>query len=97
VASDKTITIKHRHDLLETMDGILHITMSGCQWRMLPMEFAPWQTVYYYFRQWKFNVVLEEIHDFIVHKVRLKKGKNPTPTVQQLPMTVNLPNLCVAD
>ncbi len=27
------------------------ITKTGCQWRMLPKDFAPWQTVYYYFRR----------------------------------------------
>lgn len=72
---------RRRYKLREIMNGILYITKSGCQWRMLPNEYAPWQTVYYYFRQWKFNGVLEEIHDFLVHKVRLKKGKNPTPSV----------------
>jgi putative transposase len=72
---------KRRHGLREIMNGILYITKSGCQWRMLPKGFAPWQTVYYYFRQWKFNGVLEEIHDFLVHKVRLKKGKNPNPSI----------------
>lgn len=36
-------------------------------------ESAPWQTVYYYFRQWKFNGILEGIHDFLVYKMRMKK------------------------
>ena len=66
---------RRRHELREIMNGILYITKSGCQWRMLPKEYAPWQTVYYYFRLWKFNGVLKEIHDFLVHKVRLKMGK----------------------
>ena len=32
------------------MNAILYINKTGCQWRMLPSHFAPWQTVYYYFR-----------------------------------------------
>jgi putative transposase len=72
---------RRRHELREIMNGILYIIKSGYQWRMLPKEFAPWQTVYYYFRQWKFNGVLEEIHDYLVGKERLKKGKSPIPTV----------------
>ena len=35
------------------MNAILYINKTGCQWRMLPSDFAPWQTVYYYFRKWK--------------------------------------------
>lgn len=36
---------------------MFYINKSGCQWRMLPSDFAPWQTVYYYFRKWKLDVV----------------------------------------
>lgn len=72
---------KRKHSLQSIINGILYITKSGCQWRMLPREYAPWQTVYYYFRQWKLNGLLEELHDYLVEKVRLQKGKNPVPSV----------------
>lgn len=72
---------KRKHSLQSIMNGILYITKSGCQWRMLPREYAPWQTVYYYFRQWKLNGLLKELHDYLVEKVRLQKGKNPVPSV----------------
>lgn len=72
---------KRKHVMRKIVNAILYITKSGCQWRMLPKEFAPWQTVYYYFRQWKHNGLLEELHDFLVSKVRLKKGKLASPTV----------------
>ena len=39
--------------LREIINGIFYLIKSGCQWRMLPVDFAPWQTVYYYFREWK--------------------------------------------
>ncbi|WP_317173088.1 transposase, partial [Phocaeicola intestinalis] len=26
------------------MNAILYINKTGCQWRMLPSDFAPWQT-----------------------------------------------------
>ena len=32
------------------MNAILYANKTGCQWRMLPQNFAPWQTVYYYFK-----------------------------------------------
>lgn len=72
---------KRKHSVRKIVDAILYITKSGCQWRMLPREYGPWQTVYYYFRQWKFNGMIEEIHDYLVNRVRLKKGRNPSPSV----------------
>lgn len=32
------------------LDGIFHVLRTGCQWRHLPSDFPPWQTVYGYFR-----------------------------------------------
>jgi putative transposase len=38
---------RRRHDLRRgILDAILLSLKTGCQWRMLPSEFAPWQTVY---------------------------------------------------
>ena len=72
---------KRKYNLRGILDAVLYISKSGCQWRMLPKDFAPWQSVYYYFRKWKMNGLLEEIHDFLVGEVRLKKGKNALPSV----------------
>ncbi|MDZ7826656.1 MAG: transposase [Gammaproteobacteria bacterium] len=45
---------RRRHDLRrEILDAILYLVKTGCQWRMLPGGFAPWQTVYYYFSRWR--------------------------------------------
>ena len=72
---------KRKHELRGIINAIMYITKTGCQWRMLPNDFAPWQSVYYYFRKWKRDGLIEEIHDFLVYKIRLKKNKNPLPTV----------------
>ena len=42
-----------KYSLRSVFDGILYIMETGVQWRMLPSNFAPWQTVYYYFSKWK--------------------------------------------
>ncbi len=41
-----------KYSLRSVFDGILYIVKTGVQWRMLPSDFAPWQTVYYYFSKW---------------------------------------------
>ena len=46
------------------------IVRTGCQWRMLPKDFAPWQTVYGYFRRWKYQGLWERINEALVRTVR---------------------------
>ena len=35
-----------KSSLREILNGIFYVNKSGCQWRMLPSDFTPWQTVY---------------------------------------------------
>jgi len=64
-------------DLRRIIDGIFYISRTGCQWRMLPHEFPPWQTVYYYFNKWKKDHTLARIHDTLNQAVR--EQDKPTP------------------
>lgn len=52
---------KRKHSLREMINAMMYLTKTGCQWRMLPKNFGPWQTVYFYFRKWKFEGVFEEL------------------------------------
>jgi putative transposase len=60
-------------DLRRVVDAIFYISRSGCQYRMLPRDFPPWNTVYYYFAKWKRDGTLEAIHDALREKVRQKE------------------------
>src|ERR687883_51365 len=40
-------------DRRRVINGILYVNKTGCQWRMLPKDFGPWETVYGYFRRWR--------------------------------------------
>jgi putative transposase len=70
-----------KYELREIVNAILYMVKSGCQWRMLPKDFAPWKLVYYYFDTWKRNKIIEQIHDCLVEKSRLTHGKKEQPTV----------------
>lgn len=73
---------QRKHPLRKIMDAILYINKTGCQWRMLPSNFAPWQTVYYYFRKWKLEGVIEDILDTI-HSLALKiAGREESPSME---------------
>ena len=33
---------KRKHSLRNIMNAILYLHKTGCQWRMIPKDFAPW-------------------------------------------------------
>ena len=72
---------KRKHSLREMINAILYITKSGCQGRMLPKEFGPWQTVYFYFRKWKLEGMFEELMHLLRGLVRKACGKAISPSV----------------
>jgi transposase len=51
------------------------------QWRFLPKDFPPWQTVYGYFRKWHNSSVWFQMHERLRHKLRGKIGKDPHASV----------------
>ncbi len=72
---------KRKYDLREIVNAILYLVKTGCQWRMLPADFAPWETAYYYFSMWKKEEVFEIIHEALVEKTRVIKGRKEEPAV----------------
>jgi transposase len=62
------------------MDGIFFVLRTGCQWRMLPKDFGPWPTVYYYYRTWRRDGTLQKIHDALRQKVRVQAGRKSSPS-----------------
>ena len=59
-------------------------SLAGCQWRMLPGGFAPWQTVYYYFRTWKKRGAIERLLSVARRGAwrgaRREAGREPEPS-----------------
>lgn len=89
---------KRKYSLLDIMNAILYITKSGCQWRMLPFQYPPWKSVYYYFTSWNKNGILTKIHDYLVKDIRVKSGRNPEPSVGIVDsQTVKASNICQED
>ena len=70
-----------KYELREIINAILYVVKTGCQWRMLPGDFAPWKTVYYYFSVWNKGEIFEILHEALVEKIRVMKGRKEEPTV----------------
>jgi len=64
----------------QIMNGILYVNRTGCQWRMLPVDFPPWQTVYGYYWRWKRDGLWEAMNEGLVKQVRKKAGREPQPS-----------------
>lgn len=64
-------------DLREVLNAIFCLLRTGCAWRMLPLEFPRWQTVYFYFRLLRRRGLWTQIHHYLRRKLREKVGRNP--------------------
>lgn len=61
-----------RHTRREILNAIFYFIRSGCAWRLLPREFPPWKTVYYYWRLWQRDGTWEEFHSALRERVRTR-------------------------
>jgi putative transposase len=71
---------KRQTDMRLTVNAIFYINRTGGQWRYLPREYPPWQTVYGYFRAWRIAGVWERIHDHLRDLAREQEGRERQPT-----------------
>src|SRR5258706_3532146 len=69
-----------RHRRREIVNGILYVVRGGNQWRAMPHDLPPWQTVYYYFRTWRNHRTCEAIHTALRERARRQIGREPTPS-----------------
>lgn len=53
---------------------------TGCQWRMLPKDFPPYNTISHYFNKWKLEWTFEELMDSLHVTVRRLMGREGTPS-----------------
>ena len=49
---------------------------------MLPLCYPKWELVYYYFRKWTGEGLIEEIHNALRDSCRKKVGRNESPSVK---------------
>jgi putative transposase len=72
---------RRKHSLRSILDAIFYLVKTGCQWRMFPSDFAPWNTVYYSYRKWKFNGLIEELHEKLRDFTRKNAGRHISPSL----------------
>ena len=75
-ASDKRGNAS-KHTKKQIVDGILYVVRTGVQWRYLPKDFPPWQTVYDHYSKWNKRGVWESALKTLTELSRKKRTKSP--------------------
>jgi transposase len=74
-----------KHPLRAIVDAIRYLVRTGCAWRLLPLQFPPAGTVYWWFAKWAADGTLQQPHDALREQVRTQARRTqarraPTPT-----------------
>lgn len=64
----------------EILNAIRYMTRTDGGWRMLPRDFPPWQTVYWWFRRFVRLLLFRTIHDIAQMVDRERAGREASPT-----------------
>lgn len=67
-------------DFREVINAVRYLVRSGCGWRMLPIHFGPWQTVYGWFRELARRFLFQTIHDVALMLDRERAGREASPS-----------------
>lgn len=70
-----------KYELRRVVDATLYVVKTGCQWRQMPANFPPWQTVYQQFRTWRDGGAWERVNKALREQSRKAQGRKATPTV----------------
>ena len=66
-------------DFREVINAVRYLVRSGGGWRMLPIHFGPWQTVYGWFRELARRFLFQTIHDVALMVDRERAGREASP------------------
>lgn len=72
---------KRKYSLREIINGILYLNKTGCQWRLLPNEYPPYRSCFYYFRKWIREGIWQKINKGLNELFRVKNGRNSSPSI----------------
>lgn len=64
----------------EVINAVRDLVRSGCGWRMLPVYFGHWRTVYGWFRELARRFLFQTVHDVELMLGREQAGQAASPT-----------------
>jgi len=69
-----------KHHPRTILNALFYLNKTGCQWRLLPACFPPWQTCYYHLRRWMSRGLITRIMDALRRAARVRAGRAPSPS-----------------
>jgi transposase len=66
--------------LRSVINALFYVLRGGIQWRLLPHDFPPWQTVYSYYRQWRRTGLWARINNALREQLRQRLGRKSSPS-----------------
>jgi transposase len=73
-----------KYDRRLILDTILYVLRTGCAWRLVPHDLAPWDAAYRWFRGWTADGTWRQVHDLLRDRVRERDGRDAQPTAAVL-------------
>lgn len=61
----------------QILDGILYRLKNGCNWCDLPKDLPPYSTVFWHYKQWRTDGVIQELLTTLHGEVRTQAKKSP--------------------
>ena len=68
------------HTPREILNAVFYVLKSGCPWRLLPRDFPPWETVYWWFGRWRTDGTFERLNAALRGLLRARSGRNLLPS-----------------
>jgi putative transposase len=68
------------HGSRAILDAVFYVLKSGCPWRLLPRDFPPWETVYWWFGRWRIYGTFERLNAALRERLRSRLGRDPLPS-----------------
>jgi transposase len=73
-----------KYDRRLILDTILFVLRTGCAWRHVPHDLAPWDAAYRWFTVWTADGTWRGVHEALRERVREREGRHREPTAAVL-------------
>jgi transposase len=68
------------HDLRAMVDAVAYVTRNGIEWRAMPADFPPWDSVYAFCQRWNARGLPQHLAVRLRGRLRAHQGRQEDPT-----------------
>jgi transposase len=68
------------HDLRAMCDAVGYVVRNGIEWRAVPVDFPPWDSVYAFYERWSGRGLPQQLTARLRGKLRAHQGRTQEPT-----------------